>query len=328
MELLTLEQIDSELQCLDRGEAKSWIAHSILLDSIEGTGYWQRDSGSFTDWVVKNAHRFGVKPPMVWRRLSAGRSARRLRDRLSKHGESVPGLEDIARNIGPESLEILAKLERSLPAERFDELADSALRGKTKRSELRSMWETYRPILGGRTARGRGVTPPKVNTKDHIVVESLMRAKALDTLKSSESDWTGHKGPEIFKVFLYVAPDCNTEVPDNYIFSAVVAVKPKKGYIETHGIRFRHYKNTRGLKNDYSTNSYCDYIWYVMSYETEKSITFNESEYNNVIPWYAGLLLILGGKVNIIKQAQRTPDDHKMRNMLLSALLARSLEKK
>jgi len=107
-------------------------------------------------------------------------------------------LEQLPDTISAEHLEILAKIERVVPKKLFKELGERMLGGSVTRSELRKIWQTYRPILAGRTARGRGITTPYVNPADRRQLEMQREATALTTLMAAGPEWTGIRDPQFY----------------------------------------------------------------------------------------------------------------------------------
>lgn len=328
MTLTTPKQIEKELAAIERGESRSWWAQSELLDAIESSGYWHRDSNSdsFTNWLESNAVRFGVKPPMLWRRLTAGRFVRQVKSRLEDAGVELPDLAKIGENVGPESVELLAKLERALPEDVFPDLARKVFSGNATRAELKSMWATYRPVLGGKTARGRGVLPPRINTTDPDQYNSLMEAMSLDSLRAAGPGWSGHSKPKFYQVFLHVTPDGYRVPRGSYLFSAVVVIRPMHGDIEYHGFRYGGISMKGYSLKEHPAVAYCDFLWCMVPPRL-----FNESLKARLLkelPDYAGLVLLKDGKVEVLKQAAPAPATDKQRDKLISALFSRSLEGK
>ncbi|WP_320056480.1 hypothetical protein [Desulfuromonas thiophila] len=328
MTLTTPKQIEKELAAIEKGESRSWWAQSELLDAIESSGYWHRDSNSdsFTSWLESNATRFGVKPPMLWRRLTAGRFVRQIKSRLEDAGIELPDLVKIGENVGPESVELLSKLERALPEDVFPDMARKVFSGDTTRAELKSMWATYRPVLGGKTARGRGVLPPRINTTDPDQFNSLMEAMSLDSLKAAGPGWSGHSKPKLYQVFLHVTPDGYRVLRGSYLFSAVVVIRTMDGDIEYHGFRYCAMSITDNSSKDQPAAAYCDFLWFMVPPRF-----FNErvkARMLNDLPDYAGLVLLKDGNVEVLKKAASTPATGNLRDKLISALFSRSIEGK
>lgn len=325
MKINTPKQIEKELAAIGKGD-RPWGALSLLLDSIENTGFWHRDSDSFTGWLEKNAFRFGVNPPMLWRILAAGRFVCQIRDRLIKKGILVPNLADMPDNVSPESVELLAKLERVIPEDAFPDLAHKVFSGQATRAELRFTWQTYRPALGGQTARGRGVPIPRLNLKDPDQYNSLMEAMVLDALKVAGPSWSGHKTPSIYQVFLHVNPDGHRKLPGSYLFSAVVVIKPMSGDIEYHGFRYRPFSIAGSRAKEFPETTYCDFLW-LMTPPTSFTGT-HPLKRKIELPEFIGLVELKDGQVNVLRRAERAPNSGELREQLTSALLARSLGSK
>lgn len=320
------KHIEEELAALERGESRPWWAQSELLDNIDLSGYWRFEADSFTRWLERNAFRFGVKPPMLWRRLTAGRFVRQIKERLESFGIELPNIECLSEHVGPESVELLAKIERAIPEDVFPDLARKVFLGEVTRAQLRSMWAAYKPVLGGKTARGRGVLPPKINTTDPDQYNSLMEAMALDSLKAAGPVWSGHVKPKLYQVFFHVTPDGYKVAHGSYLFSAVAVIRPVSGDIEYHGFRYCEISILAKFQRDFSAADYCDYLWIMVPPQL-----FSESMKSKMLgalPAYAGLVLFRNGRVEVLKQAMTSTRCGGMRDKLISALFSRSLEGK
>lgn len=320
---ITFKQIEKELAALENGEPRPWLAQSDLLDSIESSGYWHHDSDSFTSWLAKNAIRFGVKPPMLWRRLTAGRFVRQIKANLELTGVELPDLEEISNNVGPESVELFSKLKRVLPEDTFSDLARKVFSGKVRRAELKSLWATYRPVLGGKTARGRGVPPPRINRTDPDQYNSLMEAMALDSLKAAGPGWSGHLNPKLYQIFLHVTPDDHKVPRGCHLFSAIAVIMLMNGDIEYHGFRYRSFSMAGKSSTECPEAAYCDFLWYIVPPKRfDDTMKFKMLK---TLPDFAGLVLLNDGSVNILKQALSAPCLGVLRNKLVSVLFYRSL---
>jgi len=317
----TPKQIEKEITAIEKGEPRTWGATSLLLDAIDHTGFWHRDSDSFTSWLDKNASRFGVKPAMLWRILAAGRFTSQIRESLINKQIHVPELCDLPDKVSPESIELLAKIERAIPDDLFPKLAQKVFSGEVKRAELRSTWQTYRPALAGKTARGRGVPIPRLNPDDPDQYNSLMEAVVLDALKASGSSWSGHKKPKLYQVFLHVTPDDCKKSLRNYMFSAVAVIRPMDGEIEYHGFKYNPIGPIKNTSRGCPEAEYCDFLWYMMPQRPLGSSLVKADIHD-----YAGLIQLKDGKVEILKKANSSEDLGRKREKLISALFSRSLE--
>ena len=190
--------LGNEIAALVRRQRRSWAQVSWLLDQVERTEYWRGHAQSFSEWLGSTAPKIGVKESSLWRYLSTGRYYQKLRKALQARNLPSLPLEQLPDTISAEHLEILAKIERVVPKKLFKELAGRMLTESVTRNELRMIWRTYRPILAGRTARGRGVTTPRVDPADRTQLDMQRGATALTTLMAAGSEWTGIRDPQFY----------------------------------------------------------------------------------------------------------------------------------
>ena len=188
----------NEVAALIRRQSRSWAQVSWVLDQVERTGYWEGRAQSFSEWLTSTAPKIGVKDSSLWRYLSAARYYQKLRKTLRARNIRCPPLEKLPATISPESLEILAKIERVVPKKLFEDVGERVLGGSVTRHGLREIWQTYRPVLEGRTARGRGMTAPRINPADERQLEMQKEATALTTLMSAGPEWTGIKDAQFY----------------------------------------------------------------------------------------------------------------------------------
>lgn len=326
------KKIEQELLAIEKGEHRAWGMTSLLLFAIDKTGFWQDNCDSFTNWLEKNASLFKVKPATLWRILTAGRFSNQVREQLANNNILVPHLEDMPCNISPENIEILAKLKRVVPKDIFLYFARRVFKGKAKRSELRSSWQTYRPILKGQTARGRGVPTPQLDNSNPAEHDSLLEAVALDALKSVGPNWSGHQYTTLYQMFLSVNPDDYPQ-PDTpyehirsvekHLFAAIAVVKPKYSEIEYHGF---HYLKRDSECLEVDMEQYCDFVWFIISAESLTNEHISWLQHKS--PSCTGLLEIKDGEVKILKRAERCKEDVALKEKLVSSLLKRSLQGK
>lgn len=102
-----------------------------------------------------------------------------------------PAPAELPDTVSPENLELLGKLSRFVPDEHLPTLAQRVLTGDITRAELRQTWVAYRPALGGRTARGKGVAVPWVSPIDPKQCLSIVEAQVFTALSSArpQVDW-------------------------------------------------------------------------------------------------------------------------------------------
>lgn len=258
---------------------------------------------------------------MLWRRLTAGRFVRQIKEKLESAGIKLPSLNEMPENVGPESVELLSKLERVIPDEIFPDLARKVFAGKATKVELRSMWETYRPVLAGKTARGKGILPPKINSNDPDQYNSLMEAMSLDSLKSAGPSWSGHLTPQLYHIFIHVTPDGYKMPRGIHLFSAVAMIKPANGDIEYHAFRYPGMGLIMGAPQyECDEADYCDYLWFIVPHRLSTNNLINN------LPDYAGLVRLKDGNVEVLKKAVTSDSTGKMREKLVSVLFSRSLK--
>lgn len=318
----TPKQIEKELSLLEKGDARTWGNIFLLIDSIDHTKYWVRDADFFTGWIQNNAWRLHAKPAMLWRILSAGRFVRQVAGRFKERGIAVPSFEEMPDSVSPDNIELLSKLDRVMPSDNLSELARRVFAGDVTRSELRSTWETYRTVLGGKTARGRGVIAPRLNQQDPEQYRSLMMAAILESFQAASPDWTGVQSPDVYKVYVHVNPEGSPKIPVGiYHFAAVVLVKNKNGLLKYHGVRFRSFSRSPGSYE--KSLSYCDYLWVL-----NRSIAQNNRSEEAYLPDGVGIIDVRDGAVSVIRPAGTIEGAGLKKIEIASVLLARALRVK
>jgi len=316
-------RIERELSMVENGDARSWGNLYLLLDAVDQSGYWEREAASFTSWIEKSASRLHSKPAMLWRILSAGRFVQLVAERFKERGFVIPSLEEMPDAVSPENVELLSKLGRVAPEDIFEELVHKVFDGEATRSKLREAWETYRPALGGKTARGRGVAAPKLNQQDPVQYRSMMEAVTLDALQAVGPTWTGVKSPSVYKFFVHVNPERYCMTTDLYLFAAVVVIKHKNGPLQYHGICFQPLLEAAGSYENIL--AYCDHLW-VLNHDHNNKMP--ELVDDSSMPDCIGVLKVRGSKVSVIRPAGVVEGSGSKRLDLASALLTRALRAK
>ena len=313
-------QIENELTAIKRGDARSWGRVSALLEQIDSSGYWSTESRSFTEWMEKYAENFGVKQSMLWRHLTSGRYLNKLRGDGKPRKFLIPSLDELPKSVGSESVEILAKLERTLPEKDFEKLLQRLLEGKARRSELRSMWETHRTGLGGKTARGRNTAVPRIDWMDPLQNQQHVDANLLCELKAAGSEWAGIDKPERYDVYLNVTPDGLPSGDIICTLPAVIMVKPVGGTVVYHAVLLG--TSPQKLKElAESQLVFADYLWVLLQNPLPDADALAD------IPKGLGILNIVDGAIRLVTRAERTPKSGARRADLASALLVRSLKR-
>lgn len=226
-----------EIAALTQGQSRSWAHIGYLLDRIDQTDYWRNEAKSFTEWLKGHAESLGLKESTLWRYLTAGRYYIKLREALTGRGVSCPPLGELPDKVSPENLELLSKLARVAPDNALQRLAEQVISGGITRAELRTVWQAYRPALGGRTARGLGVPPPRINLRNREQFESLTEAMVLTSLASGDPSWSGIRNPDLYELFMHISPESDGATPRRYIFDAVAVIRDRKSDpLQIHGI--------------------------------------------------------------------------------------------
>jgi hypothetical protein len=220
------KKLEKEVAALAQRRTRSWALIGMTLDRVDRQKYWVRDARSFSEWLKSFALRIGMNESSLWRYLSASRYYQKLRKNLNLKGHS-PSLVMLSEIVSAENLELLEKLERVVPKKEFEEVARRVLGGNVKRSELRRLWKTYRPVLTGRTARGKGVAAPRVDPKDREQLILQTAARGLTTLMSAGPEWTGIQNPEFYRTIREV------------ILPKSVDLEPRLIYDPNKGLQYR-----------------------------------------------------------------------------------------
>jgi hypothetical protein len=153
-----------------------------------------------TIWIRDYAKQTSRQPSTLWRLLAAGKYYLELREEFEKDGVSLPDLEDPAIAASPESLEILNKLARAMPAD-LRQIQRRTLEGNISRRELRDLWVTYRPVLDGENARGWPAEKPRY-VQDNPEMRLVHRkAQTLNAIREAGPAWLGNSDGYIYKVF-------------------------------------------------------------------------------------------------------------------------------
>lgn len=281
--------IESEIDSLRQGIAFPWGRISVLLDLIDKSGYWRQDSRSFTVWLQGNGYLLGAKSSMLWRYLSSGRFYQTLRKDFPSLA-SKP-LKEVAEEISPENLELLAKISRCAPEAFFRSLATKLLMGEAKRPELRAAWMSFRPVLGGRTARGRGVLPPQFTTGENTANEQLLKTALIKNLITKDFGWTKLKSVNHYKVFFDILVSGSK-------FDAVAITRGRTSALMIHGIKVFHHVftiNHHEFSELQAAADKCDMLWIVFSTHPEESLMTR-------IPLSIGLLFADSNGIDTIRQ--------------------------
>ena len=280
-----------EIAALAQGERRSWAQIGHLLDRIEQTNYWRTEAKSFTEWLKARSESMGLKESTLWRYLTAGRYYIKLREALTGRSVSCPPLGELSDKVSPENLELLSKLARVAPDDVLQRLAEQVISGGITRAELRTVWQAYRPALGGRTARGLGVPPPRVNLRNREQFESLTEAMVLTSLASGNPSWSGIQNPDLYELFMHVSPETDGAASRRYIFDAVAVIRDRKndplkihGIEITGGFHLDWYRKLEGMA------PYFNFLWVAVPEQAAQLERL-------AVPDFVGILRVMSGHV-------------------------------
>lgn len=325
--------IKAEIEAITNGEHRTWGQISQLLLEIENSNYlqeefsWRRQQRlekgsrpqSLTAWVKSFSKGSGINISTLWRYLSAGRYYKQLvsLDCIKKQSNSSLPLDQLSDNVSAESLEILSKISRVSPDNEFIALAQKLLDGNVTRSELRDVWEAFRPVLDGQTVRGQAYRP-LISAPDEIKLRpNYFEALASNALLASNGILVDAVGPKNHKVFFNIAPKCHNS---NKIheFNAVVAVKTKDMNVVLHGIEIITEISCEYSELISTGTLLSDFLWLIPQEDILTAI-------EELIPKYVGILIVTGTELSVIRPAQKCNNSGTQVECLAKALLAKLL---
>ena len=295
----------------------TWGQLSAYLLDVRTRGTWRSTAPSFTIWVKTCAQRLGRTEASLWRSIASGRFYRGRCETLLQQGVVLPDLLYVPEGLSPESLELLAKISRVAPAALLNDLEFPALQGHVSRVELRKIWETYRPVLGGRNARGRNALTPKFD--EHDPQQQLSRAEAdgLMVLRRAGPTWTGHPDALRYAVFPLV-DSIPLATGMGLGIDVVIVVQPKGSLrLEFHGVQFKT-TAPHGRLDDVLPLPECVDAGWVFFMP-------NSSPNPPTVPEPLGLLSAEQGQCIVLRPAVRSSDAPVGREALARALLLRCL---
>ncbi len=318
-EYFPLEQTQIELKALLRGDARTWAEIGYLLASVEFYGIWREEAGSFTEWLKRFAVRLGKKESSIWRYLTASRYYIELRKQMLAKGSQCPLLQNLPDRISPENLELLSKIERVVPPELMQSLSERVIAGVATRAELRDAWETFRPVLAGKTARGQ-VCPPRFDPSDLSQRRSLMEAVTFRGLSNYKEVLFGTTSYDFNEVFYHVDLKIHNIINSKITLDAVVAIGNKNnGQLILNVIEIVTLINPQVLENISTMMKYCDFIW-LATHEAYLDGLVRD------IPQNIGIFGINDlGHIHVVRQAIAEVDGGQNSYELIKSLLLKTL---
>jgi hypothetical protein len=275
------------------GSARPWGQVSKFLDSIERSERWQSEAGSFTEWLHSVAQKASVNQSVLWRYLTAGRYYEQIRKTLPSR--LAPPLDKLPNEVSSESLELLSKLARVVPADTLRSLTERVLSGEMSRNHLRETWKTFRPVLKGRNARGRGTAAPKINLKDEQQRGEQTEALIRTTLVNGSPKWTGVESPAVYRVFSEPR-----HIPTGIRFDLMAVVQETANsplLMLGVEVKFIHHRSDiASLRAEFERLvPYCDRLWLAANDIDIKTLS---------IPAFVGVLCLRDGVLEAARRAK------------------------
>jgi hypothetical protein len=266
----------------------------LIADYIirkEKDGSWSHadisaESIPFTRWGLEQAKAIGISKYSFWQFRRAGLLYNMLIDTLPQEHQ-IP-LHHLS-SVTPENLNELQKISRVAPAEMYKELCERVIVKKNiTRKELRSLWASLRPAMGGETARGRKNKRSfdiRISDKDEHAQSLLINGLVLLAIKDRATKIFGNDSdPNVI--------DCREQYrpfPSNIVDALVLCNSDPHGFnVDTHGISLGWPRSQDALSmlNIENPSCPCDFLWLVY---TRDKTTKNISDYA-LVPDYVGII--------------------------------------
>jgi len=293
---------DSNLDLIAKDGLRAWISISQYILEVDQKRSWSHTHRTFTDWLIALSSKLSLAESSLWRYYQAGKYYQTLRQSLIEKDVDTPPFELLGKKVSSENLEILEKIERVVPEKVFMDLAVRVIKCAIKRNELRGAWAAYRDVLGGKTARGVGVNPPRVDLTDRLQALKVNFAQVLTTLNSASKNWTAFSEPQIFKILPEIRIKTDGAIGGGFVMDVVILFQgDSRSEIELFGVDI---KSNNGLNTKYDSlvkqGPYFDRVW-VAFYQ------FNEDLGIRNIPEHIGVLALDDGGFRLVRSAQHSP---------------------
>ena len=190
-----------------------------------------------TEWLKGHAESLGLRGINALALPDRWPLPHQLREALTGRGVSCPPTGELPDKVSPENLELLSKLARVARITPCKRLAEQVIWWHYPCGTTHGMASLSSPALGGRTARGLGVPPPRINLRNREQFESPTEAmvsgrrwlQEIKLVRDSESD--------LYELFMHISPESDGANPRRYIFDAVAVIRDRKSDpLQIHGI--------------------------------------------------------------------------------------------
>lgn len=295
------------------------LAHHLL--AVEQANTWERTHPSFSAWLSDEATRLKRNPSSLWRARSSGRYYRTLASSLKARGHQVPDLDSDELKASPESLELTAKLSRVAPEQLMRELAAKVIDATVSRRDLRSYWLAYRPVMAGKTARGRGTVPPRFDPHDDHMRISRAEADMIAGLVQAGAEWLGNATARVYRVFHYDDLPKSTQTKGMLPDVLILYQSDEHAPVEVHGVEIvpPHAMDTPSLEARIQRiRSAVDYTW--LAWVDPASADLKSEDVRDIGQIHAG-----HGGVHVRHRARLGTPDSAIQANMLKVLLSRLL---
>lgn len=276
-------------------ESKSWVTIATLLLRVEQTEFWRQSHSSFSAWLSDTAKSLGVKNSLLWRYRRAAIFYNKFHsDNIIPKALCLPDLKHLQAS--PDNIDLLEKLSRVLPDRELIPLVIDVVSKQVGRRELLEKWQALREVLGGRTARGKGVLTPRVAQKD-MDFGSYLEDKVLSIIQAIGPSWMGIEHASRYQIlrtssYRFLGP---------YKVDAIAIVqKNDSDNVEFHGIDIKAglielSLDARHLPNE----AFFDYVWITLTEMPDAELLVK-------VPEHIGVVFFDDHNVTIIRQPSKT----------------------
>ncbi len=286
---------------------RDWVSVGRILDEGIKQKTWDLLFGSTRQAIVKISEQSHVKPASLWRFLSSVRIYNELEELLSHHGIPCPPLTS---SCSAENIELLGRLHRVMPIAVFLPAAVAVLENRTSRTALRNLWNDYKPVMQGKTVRGRGkpVLEHDIRAIRKSQVLSMIRGTPFWVAEESFPDVPQHE--TVTQVLL----------PEMTLDAVVIAQSMPDGALpEFHAVKILdHSPDDTEYELLVETMEYCDGFWIAIHIDD-----FIGGDGALRLPSDVGLLQVenfsdIGSRMRVINRAQSS---HKTNDLLPRSLV-------
>ena len=302
--------LDKIIQLLMRAD-RDWVSVGRLLEEGIEQKTWDTLFGSTRQAIVKISEQTNVKPASLWRFLTSVRIYDQLEDLFSHHSIPFPALTSSS---SAENIELLGRLRRVMPMASLLPAAVAVLENRMSRGALRNLWNDYKPVMQGKTVRGRGKP-----VLDHDI-HAIRKSQVLSMIRSTP---------------FWVPKDRLPDVPQHEILTqivllemtldAVIIVRSSESATlpEFHAVKFIDHSpddTEYELMSEIMEN--CDALWFAIHLDD-----FIDGDGSLRLPVGAGLLQIedfakMGTRMRVISNPDLT---QKQNGILPRCLIAHML---